>query len=218
MTTKKLVVLGVVLGLVLLTTKMIPAQGDEQMNNELEIINGGESLAVATFAGGCFWCMEGPFDKLDGVVATISGYTGGEKKNPTYQEVSAGRTGHAEAIRVVYHPDEITYQELLRVFWHNIDPTTPNRQFCDVGSQYRPGIFYHDEEQKNLAEVSKKEVEATKSFKEAVVAEITPASEFYPAEEYHQDFYRKNPGHYESYRKGCGRDRRLEQLWGKSDH
>ncbi len=170
---------------------------------------------IATFAGGCFWCMEPPFDALEGVTSTTSGYTGGSKKNPTYEEVSAGGTGHAEAVRVVFDPAKISYRQLLEVFWRNIDPTTKDRQFCDVGSQYRTAIFYHDEGQRRQAEESKREIERTKPFREPVVTEIVPAGEFTPAEEYHQDYYRKNPIRYKFYRAGCGRDRRLEQLWGK---
>ena len=173
-------------------------------------------LAVATFAGGCFWCMEPPFDELPGVVSTISGYTGGHVKNPTYEEVSAGKTGHAEAVQVKYDPSKITYAKLLDVFWHNIDPTTPNRQFCDVGNQYRAAIFVHDEEQKRLAEESKAELERSGRFKQPIVTEILPASSFYEAEDYHQDYYKKNPLRYKFYRTGCGRDRQLKAVWGTS--
>ena len=176
------------------------------------------ATAKATFAGGCFWCMEPPFDKLPGVISTTSGYTGGQKPNPTYEEVSSGRTGHAEAVQVVYDPKKVSYEQLLDVFWHNIDPTVKNQQFCDVGSQYRTGIFYHDDEQKRLAEASKAALEKSKPFKAPIVTEITRASEFYPAEEYHQDFYLKNPVRYKFYRNGCGRDARLEQLWGRAPH
>lgn len=168
--------------------------------------------AVATFAGGCFWCMEPTFDKLDGVVSTTVGYTGGKKDNPTYEEVCSGRTGHAEAIQVEYDPEKVSYEDLLSVFWRNIDPTTPNRQFCDVGTQYRTAIFYHDDAQKSLAEETKKQTEQRLS--RAAATEIVAASTFYPAEDYHQDFYKKNPDHYKKYRQGCGRDERLEQLWG----
>jgi len=147
---------------------------------------GPTETAKATFAGGCFWCMEPPFDKLDGVSSTISGYAGGKKKNPTYEEVSAGNTGHAEVVQITYDPKKITYAKLLEVFWRNVDPLTPNRQFCDIGSQYRTAIFYHDETQKRLAEESKKTL--SKRFKEPIVTEIVAASEFYPAEEYHQDY------------------------------
>jgi peptide-methionine (S)-S-oxide reductase len=175
----------------------------------------GPGLAKATFAGGCFWCMEGPFDKLDGVVATTSGYTGGQVRNPTYEEVSAGGTGHVEAVQVLYDPKKVTYQKLLAVFWHNVDPTATGRQFCDVGDQYQSIIFYADETQKRLAEESKREIERTKAFKDPIVTPIRPLTEFWPAEEYHQDFYKKDPLRYKFYRAGCGRDRRLEQLWGK---
>jgi peptide-methionine (S)-S-oxide reductase len=171
--------------------------------------------AKATFAGGCFWCMEPPFDKLDGVLSTISGYAGGKKKNPTYEEVSAGNTGHTEVVQVTYDPKKITYEKLLDVFWHNIDPLTANRQFCDAGSQYRTAIFYHDEAQKRLAEESKRAL--SKRFKEPIVTEITRAAEFYPAEDYHQDYYIKNPLRYNFYRYNCGRDRRLEELWGAAN-
>ena len=174
----------------------------------------GRMLEKATFAGGCFWCMEHPFDSLDGVVSVTSGYTGGTKKNPTYQEVSAGGTGHAESVQIVYDPARIGYRKLLEVFWHNIDPTTPNRQFCDAGNQYRSAVFYHDGEQKKLAEESKRELERTKTFQGSVATEISPASEFYPAEEYHQQYYKKNPVRYKFYRYNCGRDQRLKELWG----
>ena len=170
----------------------------------------------ATFAGGCFWCMEPPYDKLDGVISTTSGYIGGTKLNPTYEEVSAGGTGHAEAVEVLYDPKKISYAELLNVFWPNVDPTTADRQFCDVGKQYRTAIFYHNEEQEKLAKESKAAIEKTKSFAEPVVTEITKATEFYPAEEYHQDFYEKNPIRYKFYRLSCGRDNRLEELWGET--
>jgi peptide-methionine (S)-S-oxide reductase len=172
------------------------------------------ALSKATFAGGCFWCMEPPFDKLDGVISTTSGYVGGTEKNPTYREVSAGITGHAEAVQIVYDPKKVTYQQLLDVFWINIDPTVKDRQFCDRGSQYRTGIFYHDAEQQKLAEASKQQVERTKSFAGDIYTEITPVSEFYPAEDYHQDYYQKNPIRYKFYRYNCGRDQRLKELWG----
>ena len=168
--------------------------------------------AKATFAGGCFWCMEPPFDKLDGVSSTVSGYIGGKKKNPTYEEVSAGTTGHTEAVQITYDPKKISYDKLLEVFWQNVDPLTANAQFCDTGSQYRTGIFYHDESQKKSAEESKKTI--GKRFKEPIVTEITAAAEFYPAEDYHQDYYIKNPLRYKFYRYNCGRDKRLEKLWG----
>jgi peptide-methionine (S)-S-oxide reductase len=178
----------------------------------------GSNLAKATFAGGCFWCMEPPFDKLNGVVSTTSGYTGGEKVDPSYEEVSSGGTGHAESVEVLYDPAKVSYEQLLDVFWHNIDPTVRDRQFCDTGHQYRTAIFYHDETQKRLAEQSKAALEKSKPFKEEIVTEIVPAGRFYPAEEYHQDYYKKNPVRYKFYRYNCGRDSRLEQLWGKASH
>jgi peptide-methionine (S)-S-oxide reductase len=175
--------------------------------------------AVATFAGGCFWCMEPPFDKLDGVDATISGYTGGRVANPSYEQVSSGTTGHAEAVQVVYDPKKVSYGKLLEVYWVNIDPTVKDRQFCDGGTQYRTAIFYHDEAQRKAAEASKANVEKTKPFKEPIVTPVEMASAFYPAEEYHQDYYKKNPVRYNLYRTGCGRDARLKQLWGdKASH
>ena len=168
----------------------------------------------ATFAGGCFWCMEPPYDKLPGVISTTSGYIGGTKKNPTYEEVSRGGTGHAEAVQVVYDPSKVSYAKLLEVYWRNVDPLTPDAQFCDHGDQYRTAIFFHDAEQKRLAEESKARVQ--KKFAERkVVTQIVQAGTFYPAEEYHQDYYEKNPIRYKFYRTSCGRDARLEELWGK---
>jgi peptide-methionine (S)-S-oxide reductase len=169
--------------------------------------------SVATFAGGCFWCMEPPFDKLDGVLSTTSGYTGGRAVDPTYEQVSAGNTGHTEAVQIRYDPSRITYEELLDVFWVNIDPEAEDRQFCDRGSQYRSGIFVHDAEQRRAAEASKRRIEAGGKV-ERVVTEITDFEVFYPAEEYHQDFYEKSPVRYKLYRTGCGRDRRLAEIWG----
>ena len=173
-----------------------------------------EGRAVATFAGGCFWCMEPPFDKVDGVESTTSGYTGGDDRHPTYKDVSAGRTHHAEAVRVVYDSGKVSYEELLYVFWRNIDPTTADRQFCDWGDQYRTAIYYHDEAQKAAADASKREVSEHGRLPAPVLTEIEPAGAFWVAEEYHQDFYDKSPLRYKSYRAGCGRDARLEQLWG----
>lgn len=172
------------------------------------------SLAKATFAGGCFWCMEGPFDKLDGVVSTTSGYIGGKDKNPTYGAVSAGTTGHTEAVEIVYDPKKVSYEKLLYVFWRNIDPTAKNRQFCDGGSQYRSGIFTHDAAQKAAADASKIALEKSKPFNGNIETEITVATTFYAAEDYHQDYYQKNPVRYAYYRNGCGRDKRLKELWG----
>jgi peptide-methionine (S)-S-oxide reductase len=174
------------------------------------------NLAKATFAGGCFWCMEPPFDKLDGVVSTTSGYIGGATKQPTYQEVSSGSTGHAEAVQIVYDPKKVSYEKLLEVFWHNVDPTVRDRQFCDHGTQYRSSIFFHDAEQKRLAEASKAALAKSKPFKAEVVTPIVAAGDFWPAEDYHQDYYMKNPVRYKLYRGGCGRDARLEELWGQA--
>jgi len=169
----------------------------------------------ATFAGGCFWCMEPPFDKLDGVISTTSGYTDGHKRNPTYSEVSAGGTGHTEAVQIVYDPSKVSYEKLLSVFWKNIDPTIEDQQFCDRGEQYRSGIFYHGKNQKLAAEKSLIELKKTKPFKESIVTEITEATKFYPAEKYHQNYYQRNPLRYKFYRYNCGRDQRLDELWGK---
>ena len=173
-------------------------------------------LAKATFAGGCFWCMEGPFDRIPGVVSTTSGYTGGNVKNPSYELVSSGTTGHAESVEVAYDPTKVTYAQLLDVYWHNVDPTDGGGQFCDRGTQYRTAIFYHDEEQKRLAEESKRAIEAAGTLKKPIVTQIVSASPFYPAEDYHQDFYKKNPVRYRFYRFNCGRDQRLKQLWGEA--
>jgi peptide-methionine (S)-S-oxide reductase len=169
---------------------------------------------VATFAGGCFWCMEADYDKVPGVIATISGYTGGFVANPTYEQVSSGSTGHAESVEVIFDPKKVSYEHLLDVFWVNVDPTVKDRQFCDTGNQYRTAIFWHDEAQRKAAEESKKKIEATKPFKAPIVTQIVKAGPFYPAEDYHQDFYRKNPVRYGFYRRGCGRDARLKELWG----
>ncbi|GFO58458.1 peptide methionine sulfoxide reductase MsrA [Geomonas silvestris] len=172
-------------------------------------------LQLATFAGGCFWCMEHPFDELPGVVSVTSGYTGGQKKNPTYEEVSAGGTGHAESVQVLYDPSRIGYKKLLERYWHNVDPTVKDRQFCDVGHQYRTAIFYHNEEQRRLALQSKEALEQSRRLPGAIQTEIVPASTFYPAEEYHQHYYKKNPLRYRYYRTSCGRDHRLKELWGE---
>ena len=171
--------------------------------------------AVATFAGGCFWCMEPPFDEVKGVLSTTSGYTGGTVENPTYEQVSSGGTGHAEALRVEYDAAKVSYRELLDVFWRNVDPLAKNRQFCDVGEQYRSAIFYHDEEQRRLAEETKRAIEASGRFDRPVATEIVPAGEFWAAEDYHQDYYRKNPIRYKFYSFNCGRERRLRELWGE---
>jgi len=171
---------------------------------------------TAIVAGGCFWCVESDFDKVPGVIKTVSGYIGGHKPDPTYKQVSAGGTGYAEAVQIVYDPEKVSYKELIDRFWRTIDPTTPNRQFCDSGSQYRTAIFYTNPRQKAIAQESKVALEKTKPFAAPIVTEITKATEFYPAEEYHQNYYKKNPVRYKYYRFSCGRDERLEQLWGSS--
>ncbi len=183
----------------------------------LGIVNMADALELekATFAGGCFWCMEHPFDELDGVVSTTVGYTGGHKENPTYKEVSAGTTGHTESVLVVYDPAKITYSKLLDVFWRNINPTTPDRQFVDVGSQYRPAIFYHNEEQKRQAEESRDRLDKSGRYNSPILIEIVSATIFYEAEEYHQNYYRKNPIRYKFYRLGSGRDSYLNRIWSK---
>ncbi|MFN3596387.1 MAG: peptide-methionine (S)-S-oxide reductase MsrA [Rubricoccaceae bacterium] len=168
---------------------------------------------TAVFAGGCFWCMEGPFEALDGVGEVLSGYTGGTEAHPAYLDVAGGRTGHAEAVRVVFDRSRVSYETLLRTFWHNIDPFDGGGQFCDRGQPYRPGIFYRTDAQRRLAEAMRDTLEAR--FGRPVAAEITPAGAFYPAEDYHQDFYRREPARYRQYRQGCGRDARLDALWGE---
>ncbi len=195
------VVIGFVIGVVLLGW---PA-GDVQ----------SATTAKAYFAGGCFWCMEEAFEKVEGVVSVVSGYMGGTVANPTYEEVSAGRTGHAESVEVIYDPTKVTYQKLLNAFWHNVDPLTPNAQFCDHGTQYRSAVFYSTEDEKRQAEESKTVIEQTKKFPAAIVTQLVPAATFYPAEDYHQDYYKKNPFRYKYYKYGCGRAARLEVLWGK---
>ena len=168
----------------------------------------------AYFAGGCFWCMEEAFEKVEGVLSATSGYMGGKVANPSYEEVSAGRTGHAESVEVIYDPSKVSYQKLLDAFWHNVDPVTPNAQFCDHGSQYRSVIFFQTDEEKRASDTSKQAIEQSKRFTEPIVTQIVPASQFYPAEEYHQDFYKKNPIRYKFYKYNCGRAQRLEALWG----
>ncbi|MDT8438998.1 MAG: peptide-methionine (S)-S-oxide reductase MsrA [Wenzhouxiangellaceae bacterium] len=170
---------------------------------------------VATFGGGCFWCMEPPYDKLDGVVSTTSGYMGGRVDNPTYEQVTRGNTGHVEVVQVAFDPARVSYQQLLEVYWRNVDPLTNNRQFCDVGESYRPVIFVHDDDQRRLAEASKQALSESGRFEREIVVPIEDAGAFWPAEDYHQDYYRKNPLRYRYYRSGCGRDRRLEELWGE---
>jgi peptide-methionine (S)-S-oxide reductase len=188
----------------------------------LVVMFAGSALALpaqaeirsAVFAGGCFWCVESDFDKVDGVLSTTSGFIGGHTKNPTYKQVSAGGTGYAEAVKVRYDTDRVTFRQLVDHFWYTIDPTVKDRQFCDHGHQYRTGIFYMDEEQHQAALASKAAIEKSKTFAAPIVTEITKAGEFYPAERYHQNFYKKNPLRYKFYRWNCGRDQRLEELWG----
>jgi peptide-methionine (S)-S-oxide reductase len=169
----------------------------------------------ATFAGGCFWCVEADFDKVEGVISTTSGYIGGTTTKPTYDRVSAGGTGHVEAVEIVFDPAKVSYEKLLQVFWRNIDPVAKDRQFCDSGDMYRSAIFFHGNEQQMLAEKSKKDIEASGTFTQPIATELASASTFYPAEDYHQDYYKKNPRKYSFYRWNCGRDQRLEQIWGK---
>lgn len=172
--------------------------------------------AVATFAGGCFWCMEPAFDGIPGVLSTISGYTGGRIDNPKYEQVASGKTDHVEAIQIIFDPKRVSYDELLAVFWRNIDPTTSDRQFCDVGRQYRSSIFYHDRKQEKAAFMSFERLQENKPFEAPIRTEVVVAREFFPAEDYHQDFYLKNPVRYRYYRLNCGRDRRLRELWGNT--
>jgi peptide-methionine (S)-S-oxide reductase len=174
-----------------------------------------EGLAKATFAGGCFWCMEPPFDELDGVISTTSGYTGGNRRHPAYQQVASGQTTHAEAVEIVYDPSKISYAQLLEVFWMNVDPLTRDRQFCDGGAQYRTAIFVHGDKQARLARDTKQQLDDSGRFDRPVVTQIVEAGEFWAAEDYHQDYYLKNPIRYKFYRYGCGRDKRLDELWGE---
>lgn len=204
---KKIIVLLAVLP-ILLAVNIFAANKESKMENM-------ESSGRAVFAGGCFWCMESPFEKLDGVSEVLSGYTGGKKLNPTYKEVSAGGTGHTEAVEVHYNPMQISYEELLEVFWQQIDPTDAGGQFVDRGDQYRSGIYYLDDEQKLLAEASKQSLAASGRFNKPIVTEIVMAGKFYSAEEYHQDYHSKNPLRYKYYRYGSGRDKFLDQVWGK---
>jgi len=200
----------------LLFTILLIQIGDVYSDEQNKSVDEDTGFEKATFAGGCFWCMQPPFDELVGVISTTAGYTGGKEENPTYEQVSSGRTGHAEAIEILYDPSKITYSQLLEVFWRNIDPTTLNRQFSDYGTQYRTAIFYHDEEQKRLAERSKEQLQKSGTFNKQIVTEITPASAFYKAEEYHQKYYIKNPIRYKLYRVGSGRDDFLKSIWGSS--
>jgi len=179
----------------------------------LQALKGKTEKAI--FAGGCFWCMESPFEKLPGVISVVSGYTGGVKENPTYGEVTTGRTGHAEAVEIVYDPEKISYEKLLDVFWMNIDPTATDRQFVDIGNQYRAAVYYLNDQQKRLAEESREKLKKSGRFTTPIVTDIMQASVFYPAEDYHQDYYKKNPKRYKFYRNGSGRDQFLDSIWGK---
>lgn len=194
------------------TTSSLYAQSSQATSSQAASPQ-GQTNEEATFAGGCFWCMEPPYDNQPGVIATISGYIGGELENPTYEDITRGDTGHAEVVKVEYDSEQISYEQLLAIFWRNIDPFAVDRQFCDVGDQYRSAIFYHDEAQRELAEASKAEMEA--HFDREIATQIVPATTFWPAEEYHQDYYQKNPVRYKFYRYSCGRDARLEEVWGE---
>ncbi len=203
-------ILIIILSLIILTQTYMVYAVNESKGSNMD----NKKIEKATFAGGCFWCMQNPYDELKGVVSTAVGYIGGHKDNPTYEEVCAGATGHAEAIEVLYDPSQITYAELLNVFWRNIDPTALNKQFADTGTQYRTAIFYHNEEQKQSAESSKKEMDRSGIYDEPIVTEITPASTFYRAEDYHQKYYEKCPVRYKMYKSVSGREQYLENIWG----
>ncbi|MCL4765792.1 MAG: peptide-methionine (S)-S-oxide reductase MsrA [Hyphomicrobiaceae bacterium] len=202
-------VIACALGALVLLATAVAAQTDARPAGP------AQTLEVATFASGCFWCTESDFDKVEGVVETTSGYMGGKTPNPTYQQVSRGGTGHAEVLQLKYDPSKVTYRQLLDHYWRNVDPLDGGGQFCDRGDQYRPAIFYHTEEQKRLAEESKAALEKSERLKQPIAVEITAASAFTPAEDYHQDYYKRNPIQYFIYRSGCGRDARLEAVWGK---
>jgi peptide methionine sulfoxide reductase msrA/msrB len=214
MKTILLIVLAISTGMLLTAFQ----KQDQQPQEESTAMNiNQKNLQRATFAGGCFWCVESDFEKINGVAEVVSGYTGGQDENPTYQEVSAGGTGHAEAVQVIYDPDKVSYKELLDVFWRHVDPTDSGGQFVDRGNQYRTAIFYHDEEQRRLAEASKKELEQSGRFGKPIATEIIALETFYPAEDYHQDYYKKNPLRYKFYRSGSGRDQFLERVWGSEE-
>jgi peptide methionine sulfoxide reductase msrA/msrB len=196
---------GVALGALWLSASFLPAR---------DAAPASPPAARAAFAGGCFWCMEASLEKVPGVVSVVSGYAGGKVKNPTYEQVGTGTTGHAESVQVVYDPSKLSYAQLVEIFWRNVDPTDGGGQFCDRGNEYRSEIFYENDGQKRVAEESKAALEASGRLKKPIVTRIVPLEAFYPAEDYHQDFYKKNPIRYTTYRAGCGRDRRLAQLWG----
>ena len=208
-------VILIVLALAALIVLWLPGKGSSQVAPRV-VADAPRETAV--FAGGCFWCMEGPFDALKGVESTISGYAGGKEPNPTYAQVSSGETGHVEAIQITYDPRVVSYAKLLEVFWKNIDPLDPDGQFCDKGPQYRTAIFWRGDAQKTLAEKSLEDVTSAKHFKEPITTRLVEATTFYPAEDYHQNYYQKNPLRYKIYRGGCGRDHVLEQLWGTAPH
>jgi methionine-S-sulfoxide reductase len=204
------IVIVILLSLITFTQTFIAHADNESKGANID----NNEIEKAVFAGGCFWCMQNPYDELNGVVSTAVGYTGGHVGNPTYEEVCAGNTGHAEAIEVLYDPSQITYAELLNVFWRNVDPTTLNRQFADAGTQYRTAIFYNSEEQKKSAESSKQEMQSSGNYNDPIVTEITPDSTFYKAEDYHQKYYEKCPLKYKMYKSGSGREQYLEDMWG----
>jgi len=201
-----------VLGLALLLFAAVAAAASPQANAT------ENDLRIATFAGGCFWCVESDFDNVAGVVRTVSGYTGGPSKNPTYKQVTAGGSGHREAVQIFYDPKKVTYATLLEVFWRSVDPTDGGGQFCDRGESYGTAIFANSPEQKRLAEASKRKIEASGVLKRRIVTPIETAGSFYPAEGYHQDYYEKNPVRYKFYRYRCGRDQRIRELWGDKAH
>jgi peptide methionine sulfoxide reductase msrA/msrB len=192
-----------------------PSDAEQQGKENSAMSHSNEKLRTATFAGGCFWCVEADFEKVDGVIEVVSGYTGGDVKNPTYEQVSSGNTGHLEAVQVTYDPEKVTYPELLEVFWRHVDPTDPDGQFVDRGSQYRTAIFYHDAEQKQMAEASKVDLEQSGRFSKPIATEILPLTQFYRAEAYHQDYYEHHGLRYKLYRWHSGRDQFLERVWGE---
>lgn len=208
---KSIIILTIILIIAIFTVGFQTAD-NKSMKKQVNVNT--DNLKTATFAGGCFWCVEADFEKVDGVSEAISGYTGGQRANPTYQEVSAGGTGHTEAVQVIYDPRKVSYSQLLDVFWRHVDPTDPDGQFVDRGSQYRPGIFYHDEEQKRLAQESMTAMDKSGRFTRPITTEITMLTTFYRAEEYHQDYYKKNGIRYKFYRSGSGRDSYLKKTWG----
>ena len=214
MMTKQLILAGSALLMVGLVFMVPVAKDEPPYTNTVAAETTGKEQKIATFAGGCFWCMEKPFEKLPGVSAVISGYTGGKEANPTYKEVSSGRTGHTEAVQIFYDPEKITYNDLLEVFWRQINPTDAGGQFVDRGSQYRAEIFYHDSDQKAQAEASKKNLIQSGRFDKPIVTPVTQFTKFYNAEDYHQDYYLKSPGNYQRYRSGSGRDQYIRKIWG----